>query len=269
MSISGLRKKKLVGMVMYITGKLLRMVESALSCKPAVSSLDDNKIDFGISFDESDDEDWTGNRSPKMNTMYQRHPYLRFEGLEYTDADIAYFEERLGKIYERGVHRVKVFNFGGLNDLMAEGLHGRMLVEHRDAQGQSVRGISSKGDFLGSAPSYIAIKDPMLRLCHRLIVCSVAGRSHAPKKVIATNLFYLMSMDVDSVNILYLLTRYLRRIDSGRKHKELISRDTPRPERQPDDAAGAPEITEGATNVDEDGQAVLAPVQAPQPPAAA
>nr|GEU48464.1 hypothetical protein [Tanacetum cinerariifolium] len=27
----------------------------------------------------------------------QRHPYLRFEGLEYTDADIADFEERLGK----------------------------------------------------------------------------------------------------------------------------------------------------------------------------
>ncbi|GJT97672.1 putative ribonuclease H-like domain-containing protein [Tanacetum coccineum] len=32
----------------------------------------------------------------------QRHPYLKFEGLEYTDADILDFEERLGKIYERG-----------------------------------------------------------------------------------------------------------------------------------------------------------------------
>ncbi|GJU89611.1 hypothetical protein Tco_1302034 [Tanacetum coccineum] len=34
--------------------------------------------------------------------------------------------------------RFQVFNFGGLTDLMAEGLSGRMLMEHRDAQGQGV-----------------------------------------------------------------------------------------------------------------------------------
>ncbi|GKE93267.1 hypothetical protein Tco_1574362 [Tanacetum coccineum] len=33
--------------------------EVALSCEPTVSSLNDNKIDFRISFDESDDEDYT------------------------------------------------------------------------------------------------------------------------------------------------------------------------------------------------------------------
>ncbi|GJU50604.1 hypothetical protein Tco_1220159 [Tanacetum coccineum] len=93
----------------------------------------------------------------------QRQQYLRFEGLEYTDVDIADFEERLGKIYDRGVHRVQVFDFGGLTDLMAEGLSSRMLMEHRDAQGQR---ISSEGDFLGITPSYTAIRDPMLRLCH-------------------------------------------------------------------------------------------------------
>ncbi|GKB16411.1 hypothetical protein Tco_0850334 [Tanacetum coccineum] len=42
----------------------------------------------------------------------QRHPYLR-----------------------REVHKVQVFNFGGLPDLMAKGLSARMLMEHRDAQG--------------------------------------------------------------------------------------------------------------------------------------
>ncbi|GJS85720.1 hypothetical protein Tco_0752261 [Tanacetum coccineum] len=46
------------------------------------------------------------------------------------------FEEILGKIYGRGVHRVQVFDFGGLTDLMAEGLSSRMLIEHRDTQGQ-------------------------------------------------------------------------------------------------------------------------------------
>ncbi|GKC33695.1 hypothetical protein Tco_1046079 [Tanacetum coccineum] len=43
-------------------------------------------------------------------------------------------------------------------------------------------GISSARDFLGTASSYTSIKDPMLRLCHRLIACSIAGRSQAPKK---------------------------------------------------------------------------------------
>ncbi|GJZ56966.1 DNA helicase [Tanacetum coccineum] len=33
--------------------------EATLSCEPTVSSLNDNKIDFRISFDESDDEDYT------------------------------------------------------------------------------------------------------------------------------------------------------------------------------------------------------------------
>ncbi|GJV86500.1 uncharacterized mitochondrial protein-like protein [Tanacetum coccineum] len=118
--------------------------------------------------------------------------------------------------------RIQVLNFGGLLDLMAEGLTGRMLMEHRDAQGISVfssqawrwmfeisgpliheyileffntfsirdavlgidtAAISSEGDFLSSAPSYTAIRDLILRLCHRLIACNIAGRSQAPKKI--------------------------------------------------------------------------------------
>ncbi|GKA19422.1 hypothetical protein Tco_0699337 [Tanacetum coccineum] len=68
----------------------------------------------------------------------QRHQYLRFGGLGYTDADITNFEEILGRIYGREIHRVQFFDFEGLTDLIAEGLSGRMLMEHRDAQGQSV-----------------------------------------------------------------------------------------------------------------------------------
>ncbi|GKF41247.1 hypothetical protein Tco_0124589, partial [Tanacetum coccineum] len=149
--------------------------------------------------------------------------------------------------------------------LMAEGLSGRMLMEHRDAQGQSAMlnldtaralqfqlggvrrrmswrefildmglhtaeeiesvgfGISSAGDFLGTTPSYTSIRDPMLRLCHRLIACSIAGRSQAPEKVTVTDLFYLRGMDVGSVNIPYLLARYLRLFASGRKRGAMIS----------------------------------------------
>ncbi|GJZ16362.1 hypothetical protein Tco_0552039 [Tanacetum coccineum] len=146
----------------------------------------------------------------------QRHTFLRYQGLEYTDDDI---ETRLTRIYKREVHRVHVFNFGGLPDLMADGLSGRMPMEHKDAQGVSlftsqvwrrifdIRGplfqldelggahewsarqipdkgglrdywiwISSAGDFLGTAPSYTAIQDPILRLCHRYLRLFAAGR---------------------------------------------------------------------------------------------
>ncbi|GJZ85494.1 hypothetical protein Tco_0650833 [Tanacetum coccineum] len=103
----------------------------------------------------------------------QRHQYLRFDGLQYTDADIINFETMLGKIHGREVHRVQVFDFGGLADLMADGLRGRMLIEHRHAQGHAEEMETA-----------------------RLIVCCNAGRSHAPEKVTVTDLFYLRGMDV-------------------------------------------------------------------------
>ncbi|GJU75792.1 hypothetical protein Tco_1272862 [Tanacetum coccineum] len=66
-------------------------------------------------------------------------------------------------------------------------------------------------------PSYNLIRDSILRLCHRLIACSIDGRSQAPKKVTVTDLFYLRGMDVGSVNVSYLLARYLRLFAAGRK----------------------------------------------------
>ncbi|GJZ05626.1 hypothetical protein Tco_0539419 [Tanacetum coccineum] len=68
----------------------------------------------------------------------QRHMFLRYEGLEYPDTDIVDFKRRLARIHRREVHRVLVFDFRGLPDLMAEGLSGRMLMEHRDETGVSV-----------------------------------------------------------------------------------------------------------------------------------
>ncbi|GJT35594.1 hypothetical protein Tco_0926013 [Tanacetum coccineum] len=65
----------------------------------------------------------------------QRHPFLRYEGLQYTDSDIVDFESRLTRIHRREVHRVQVFDFGGLPDLVAEGLSTRIpsyLQQFRD-----------------------------------------------------------------------------------------------------------------------------------------
>ncbi|GKA92645.1 hypothetical protein Tco_0814570 [Tanacetum coccineum] len=177
----------------------------------------------------------------------QRHQYLRFEGLEYTDVDIADFEERMlmehmgaqvlvGWARDEGQELFtshawrRLFEIKGplVREFMLEffstcrmsdaelgldeadtlcfqlGGARRRMTKHR---------ISSEGDFFGITPSYTAIRDPMLRLCHR-------------------------GMDVGSINIHYLLARYLRRFASRR-----YSGDTPKPERQPDAAVGSLEVT--------------------------
>ncbi|GJU78519.1 hypothetical protein Tco_1275589 [Tanacetum coccineum] len=79
------------------------------------------------------------------------------------------------------------------------------------------RDILTDGNFLGPPPSYTLIRDPVLRLCHRMMAHSIAGRSQVPEKVTVTDLFYLRGLDVGSVNILYLLARCLRRFAAGRK----------------------------------------------------
>ncbi|GKD24334.1 hypothetical protein Tco_1230548 [Tanacetum coccineum] len=65
----------------------------------------------------------------------------------------------------------------------------------------------------------------MLRLCQWLNACSIVGRSQETEKVTITDLFYLRGMDVGSVNVPYLLARYLRLFALGRKQGVMISGD--------------------------------------------
>ncbi|GKF69316.1 hypothetical protein Tco_0202373, partial [Tanacetum coccineum] len=65
----------------------------------------------------------------------QRHRFLRYEGLEYTDLDIADFESRLERIYTREIHRVQVMDFQGMLELLRDGLFARMVMEHYDEAG--------------------------------------------------------------------------------------------------------------------------------------
>ncbi|GKE18408.1 hypothetical protein Tco_1425985, partial [Tanacetum coccineum] len=181
--------------------------------------------------------------------------------------------------------------------------------------------ISSDRDFLGPAPSYVYIRDPVRRLCHNMISCSISGRGHAPEKVTGIDLFYLRSMDQGTANIPYLLAQHLFRYAEGRNNRArlsqghfircpaahfglvsdeglrgllVITRELPMidshelvrfnicmrlgdtwawvaqgPERQLTATAGAPKDAEGAHDEIKGNQAVLAPVQAPQPPPAA
>ncbi|GJS98042.1 hypothetical protein Tco_0819212 [Tanacetum coccineum] len=217
----------------------------------------------------------------------QRHFFLKFKRLEYTDADITDFEDR------------------GLTDEMTVGLSDRMLMEHKDAQGQSlftsrswrrlleVRGLLVHEHILEFFSTFRFGKavlglDTVGEFQFQLEPLekgdiSAYGRgfssvgdflwSQTPEKVTVTDLFYLRGIDVDSVNIAYLLARYLRRFASGRKREAIISGGQFLPvidmAEMPDAVAGALEVTKGAPDVDEGAQAVPAPVQAPQPPPAA
>ncbi|GJT72760.1 hypothetical protein Tco_1032046 [Tanacetum coccineum] len=140
----------------------------------------------------------------------QRHPFLRYQGLEYTNADIADFEQRLERIYSQEIHWVQVVDFQRMPELMRDGeakrhLSWRQFILalglHTGEEMESLgfaRDISTDGDFLGSPPSYTLIRDPVLRLYHQMMAHSVAGRIQALEKVTVTDLFYLKGLDVRS-----------------------------------------------------------------------
>nr|GEW91311.1 hypothetical protein [Tanacetum cinerariifolium] len=162
----------------------------------------------------------------------------------------------------REVHRVKVFDFGGLSGLMAEGLSARMLMEHRDAQGQETdprqggsKGlldrISSARDFLGIALSYIAIWDSILRLCHRLIACSIARRSQAHEKGLT-----VISLELSIIDMAELV-----RLEICMKVDDTWAWVAVRLKRHPDAEGGAPRVAQDAPAIDEGVQAVSTPMQ--------
>ncbi|GKA70231.1 hypothetical protein Tco_0776295 [Tanacetum coccineum] len=59
--------------------------------------------------------------------------------------------------------------------IMALGLH--------TAEEMAEDGFQKYWDFLGSVPSYVYIRDPVRRICHRMIFCNISGKGQAPEKV--------------------------------------------------------------------------------------
>nr|GEV40042.1 hypothetical protein [Tanacetum cinerariifolium] len=146
----------------------------------------------------------------------------------------------------REVYRVKVFDFGGLSDLMAEGLSARMLMEHKDAQG-----TVGFGAYWTETLSYIAIWDPILRLCHRLIACSIAGRSQAHEKGLT-----VISPELSIIDMVELV-----RLEICMEVDDTWAWVAMGLERHPDAEGGSPRVAQDAPAVDEGVQAVLTPMQ--------
>nr|GEW14483.1 hypothetical protein [Tanacetum cinerariifolium] len=177
----------------------------------------------------------------------QRHQYLRFEGLEYSDTDIVDFRERLEKIYSRGstgMLWVRVYSLAMLG--------GDYLRLEANWLCEAVLDLKTVG------PLQFQLGRAKCRMYRREFILDIG--LHTTEEIESAG--FRTGMDVGLVNIPYLLARYLRRFSLGRKRRAMISEE---PERQPDVTADASELAEGAPDVDEDPQAVPEPVQAPQP----
>ncbi|GJW34343.1 hypothetical protein Tco_0054375 [Tanacetum coccineum] len=94
----------------------------------------------------------------------------------------------------------------------------RLILDKGDLRDYWIE-ISSGRDFLGPAPSYVLIRDPVRRLCHMMIAYSISGRGQAPEKVTGVDLFYLRNMDRGTTNVPHLLAQYLFRHAEGRKSR--------------------------------------------------
>ncbi|GJW03261.1 hypothetical protein Tco_1562117 [Tanacetum coccineum] len=243
----------------------------------------------------------------------QTHLWLRYQDLAervrmlYTgdDCQEVFMTHAWGRLFEIRAHLVQEFILEffstcriGLHtskeiaedEFSAYWLGGKRVIPDKGDLSDYWVEISSGMEFFRGAPSYIYIRDPVRRLCHRLISYSISGRGQAPKKGTATHLFYLHSMDRGAAIVPYLLALYLFKHAEGRKndarlsrghfigrlahHFGLVSDDGAEriircAKRQPVVAAATPGVAKDAPDVDEGAQAVLAPIHAPPPPPAA
>ncbi|GJR05213.1 hypothetical protein Tco_0528197 [Tanacetum coccineum] len=119
-------------------------------------------------------------------------------------------------------------------------------------------GISSAGDFLGTTSSSTVITDLILRLCHRLIACSIAGRSQAPEKEEQGS--YLGRKSRVLISGGQFVARLAEHFGLLSQELTIIAPALLGSERQPDATAGAHEAAEDAPAVDDDMPQAVAPL---------
>ncbi|GKB08216.1 hypothetical protein Tco_0836500, partial [Tanacetum coccineum] len=102
-----------------------------ISIKLLDSVIDADVDTYSHEFDE--------NLEMNHDILAERHLWLRYEDQEYTDDDIHDFEDRLGRIYDRRVHRIHVLDFEELTEEMDQALTDRLRIDHTGAGQMSWR----------------------------------------------------------------------------------------------------------------------------------
>ncbi|GJS43342.1 hypothetical protein Tco_0568385 [Tanacetum coccineum] len=131
----------------------------------------------------------------------------------------------------------------------------RLIPDKGDLRDYRIE-ISSDRDLLGPGPLYVLIRDPIRRLCHKMIAYNISGRRQAPEKVTDVDLFYLRSIDRGTTNVSHLLAQYLFRYAKGRKSRTSLGGST---------SAQGLTTEEGALEIPALAQAPLRPPPTPQP----
>nr|GEU48376.1 hypothetical protein [Tanacetum cinerariifolium] len=235
---------------------------------------DDNDIDI-IQYLEGNEI--THDMAP-LPAADQRHPWLRYQIEEYSEGLGIDLVVRLRMVYFREGQQL-----GGVKRRMKWRQFILALGLHTEQE------MAEAGDFLGPAPSYILIQDPMRRLCHRMIGYSISGRgrhlrSHAKgrksrARMSGRHFIWCLAMHFELVSDqglrgLQLVTRELLLIDLhelGRLHICTRYGDTwawvaQGPERQQAAVAGAYEANEAGPPAKEVSKEIPSPAQAPLPP---
>ncbi|GKB92762.1 hypothetical protein Tco_0965034 [Tanacetum coccineum] len=243
----------------------------------------------------------------------QRHLWLRYQVVGYTEEIVCDFEQRLEMIFRRQVNRVHILDFEGLTPDMRHNLVERLKMVYTGDDGDEVfvshawrrlfgiraplvqefileffstcrivlglhtakemaedefgaywlgseRVIPDKGDlsdyrveissgkdFLRGAPSYTYIRDPVQRLCHRHAEGRKSDARLSGEHFIRRLAHHFGLVSDDGLRGLSVVARELPLIDIGELVKLNICMEirddwawvAPRPERQPDEAAGA------------------------------
>ncbi|GJU34185.1 hypothetical protein Tco_1182539 [Tanacetum coccineum] len=227
-----------------------------ISSEPTVSLLDDNEIDFRISFDESDNEDYTFIYDKNLFSCKLIHVNNLKTDSKNDNDEVNISSNDVVEQSDSGIS-INIWH--------------HYMPEIRDIHGSDTRVMSTLmllftiRDSIGVGIVWY----PLRRPCHRLIAFNISGRGQIPEKVITTNLFYVRSMDEGTaVNVPYLLAQYLFRLDcaSVREIEYTWVWVASGPERQQVAAAGAAQADQEIP--EEDVQADPTPIQAPQARAA-
>ncbi|GJX58604.1 retrovirus-related pol polyprotein from transposon TNT 1-94 [Tanacetum coccineum] len=216
-----------------------------LSCKPTVSFLNNNEIDFRISFDEFDDKDYMvvfdkhsfsykiistndlktdlENDNEKVNMPLFPSPE---PSVSYID-DLDFFKD-----FENEFPAI-VYNdaLTSKSDFLTEPTLCPQHIDEFDLKDEtSLSEYDEKEQNVLHGSSTQRSEAPLrfegLQYTDADIAdfeTSIAERSQAPEKVTVTDLFYLRGRDVGSLNVPYLLARYLRLFASRMKQWVMIS----------------------------------------------
>ncbi|GJZ91124.1 hypothetical protein Tco_0663051 [Tanacetum coccineum] len=198
----------------------------------------------------------------------QRHPGLGF-GRELEDGYM------IGADWEQSfmrLHTEEEMARAGFRAFWSES--ERIVPDKGDLRDYWIK-ILSDGDFLGAAPSYVHIRDPVRRLCHKMIACTISGRGEEERSHFIGRLaehFGLVSdeglrgLTVISRELPVINVHKLARLNICGRFGDTWAWVASRPERPQGVSADAPKADEDAPDAAKGGQADLTPAQAPPPP---